>query len=148
MPTTYCATARMAYGHVWLPMEFSSEIARLSACRARREWRCRTRTASIAYPSPWKPAPHEGRTDGVRHLERCRKECGGDGAVPTARPTRYPGSAVQGSEHVQQLLRDCLWSRDRSGPGCPGHGGPSRARGLDEPDPAQADVGSEEPGDP
>ena len=68
------------------------------------------------------------------------------GLVPMARAGRCPGRAVQGAEHVPQLDGDGRRCRDRPGPGDAGRGRRDRARGGDEPDPAQAGERPDEPG--
>ena len=68
------------------------------------------------------------------------------GTVPLAGPAWRQGGAVQGAEHVAELLGHPRRRGDRPGPGHAGRRGGHRAGRADEPGPAQAGQRPPQPG--
>ncbi len=105
--------------------------------------RCQCRRAASRPTGTRRGVPHEwwgsGRWSARRrdHLRR-RQECRHRRDLPVAGAAGGQGRAVQGAEHVPQLLRHAGGRRDRAGAGHAGAGAPDRADGADEPGTAQA----------
>ena len=74
------------------------------------------------------------------------QERAGRRAVPVAGPAGREGGAVQGAEHVAELVRDPGRRRDRPGPGHAGGRGRHRAGRRHEPGAAQAGQRPAQPG--
>ena len=66
--------------------------------------------------------------------------------MPHPLPGRRARGAVQGPEHVAQLVRHPRRRRDGPRPGRPGPGLPAGTRRADEPHPAEAQLGHRQPG--
>ena len=81
-----------------------------------------------------------------RHVVERRQELDGDGDLRVAADAGRVRGAVQGAEHVEQLVSVPGGRRDRPRAGGAGRGVRARARAGDEPDPAQAERQRHEPG--
>lgn len=74
------------------------------------------------------------------------EERGDGGHLPLAGPAGRAGGAVQGPEHVAELVRHARGRGDRTGPGDAGRRGAGGADRADEPGPAQARQRPQQPG--
>ncbi len=81
-----------------------------------------------------------------RHVVERRQELDGDGDLRVAARARRLRRAVQGAEHVEQLVSLPRRRRDRPRAGGAGRGVRARAGAGDEPDPAEAERQRHEPG--
>ena len=81
-----------------------------------------------------------------RHILQRRQELDGHGDLRLAAKPGRVGRAIQGAEHVEQLVPVCRRRRDRPRAGGAGRSLRARARAGHEPDPAEAERERHQPG--